>query len=76
MQERLVQARSSLGLQVRTLEAVSPLATLHRGYAIVTRVEDGKVIEQSSQVNQGSQLRTKLAKGELICRVEEIFDAE
>ncbi len=70
MHERLVTSKNRLGLAVRTLEAVSPLATLHRGYAIVTRMADDTLIEQSRQVEPGEQIRTKLSEGELLCRVE------
>ncbi len=76
MQERLQQNRSELGLLGRTLNAVSPLATLQRGYAIVTREADGALVEQSNQVETGTQVRARLAQGELLCRVEEKIDAE
>jgi exodeoxyribonuclease VII large subunit len=74
MQERLKEGRSRLALQARTLEAVSPLATLHRGYAIVTREADGAVLERSTQVEPGARVRARLAAGELLCRVEERVD--
>ncbi|MDH5784833.1 MAG: exodeoxyribonuclease VII large subunit [Chromatiales bacterium] len=71
MHERLAVSGNRLGLAVRTLEAVSPLATLQRGYAIVTRHDDGMLVEKSNEVNTGDQIRARLAEGELICRVEE-----
>jgi exodeoxyribonuclease VII large subunit len=74
MQEGLMASKNRLGLAVRTLEAVSPLATLHRGYAIVTREADGALIEQSKQVEPGQQIRAQLSEGELLCRVEERID--
>jgi exodeoxyribonuclease VII large subunit len=74
MQELLTGGRGRLALQARTLEAVSPLATLHRGYAIVTREADGAVLEQSTQVEPGARVRARLASGELLCRVEERRD--
>lgn len=76
MQQKLAQSRNQLGLQARTLEAVSPLATLHRGYSIVTREQDGALIEKSQQVEPGTRIRAKLSEGELLCRVEERFDVE
>lgn len=74
MQERLTGGRGRLALQARTLEAVSPLATLHRGYAIVTREADGALLEHSTQVEPGARVRAQLASGELLCRVEERMD--
>ena len=76
IQQRLSQQKNRLGLQVRTLEAVSPLATLHRGYAIVTHETDGTLIEQSTQVKPGDRVRTRLSEGELLCRVEEQLDGK
>jgi exodeoxyribonuclease VII large subunit len=46
----------------RRLEALSPLAVLARGYAVVTRKEDGKVV---SRVGQASEvMNVKVSDGE------------
>lgn len=55
----------------RTLDSISPLATLSRGYAIVAREQDKKVISSSRQVACGDRIETKLAEGQLTCTVEE-----
>ncbi len=54
----------------RSLEAVSPLATVARGYSILTRVEDGALVRSAAQVKPGEQLRARLSEGELQLRVE------
>jgi exodeoxyribonuclease VII large subunit len=51
------------GLQAR-LVALSPVATLVRGYAIVRRCEDGAVVRSVSQVGAGDALRVQVADGE------------
>ncbi|MEG1681799.1 MAG: exodeoxyribonuclease VII large subunit, partial [Stenotrophomonas sp.] len=56
----------------RSLEAVSPLATVARGYSILTRVEDGALVRAADQVKPGEQLRARLAEGELQLKVEQI----
>jgi exodeoxyribonuclease VII large subunit len=56
----------------RSLEAVSPLATVARGYSILTRSEDGALLRSASQVKPGDQLHARLAEGELQLRVEQI----
>lgn len=53
-----------------TLDAVSPLATLERGYAIVTDSHH-KVITQATQARRGDRITARLHRGELICKVEE-----
>ena len=53
----------------RTLNAVSPLETLGRGYAIASK-SSGETITDSRQVKPGEQIQLRLAKGTLITRVE------
>ncbi len=46
-----------------TLEAVSPLATLNRGYAYVNHVNSNVIIKDITQIKSGDELVTTLAKG-------------
>ncbi|MBV7260524.1 exodeoxyribonuclease VII large subunit [Photobacterium sp. 2_MG-2023] len=64
MDRRLVKASHQLALATEKLDAVSPLATLARGYSI-TRDENGQVIRSASQVNTGDTLQTTLADGNI-----------
>jgi exodeoxyribonuclease VII large subunit len=52
----------------RALHAVSPLATLSRGFAIVTR-EDGSVLTDAAAVAQGEQVHARLARGSFAARI-------
>ncbi|MFT4249031.1 MAG: exodeoxyribonuclease VII large subunit [Pseudomonas sp.] len=54
----------------RSLEAVSPLATVARGYAILTRTDDGQLVRSRQQVRAGDHLRARLDDGTLELRVE------
>jgi exodeoxyribonuclease VII large subunit len=54
----------------RSLEAVSPLATVARGYSILTRVDDGALVRSSTQTQPGDRLQARLAEGSLQVRVE------
>lgn len=54
----------------RSLEAVSPLATVARGYSILTRVEDGALVRSADQVTVGDSLQARLSEGTLQLRVE------
>jgi exodeoxyribonuclease VII large subunit len=51
------------------LRALSPAATLHRGYAIVQRSGDGAVLRDPGEVAPGDALRLRLAGGELAATV-------
>lgn len=53
----------------RSLEAVSPLATVARGYALVTK-EDGTLVRSVTQVRPGDAVEARLADGTLKLRAE------
>ena len=68
---RLVPARRQrLALAAGALSTLSPLATLARGYAIVQRADDGRVVRSPSQAVQGDLLLARLAEGQLRLRVD------
>jgi exodeoxyribonuclease VII large subunit len=54
-----------LRLATRALESVSPLATLDRGYAIVSDEETGAILTDAAKVKPGSDIRAQLAQGTL-----------
>lgn len=60
----LAMARSRFDLAARTLHAVSPLATLDRGYAIVTDT-GGHVLLDASTVAPGDLIEARLAHGRI-----------
>lgn len=71
--QRHVQTQQQrLGEAVRLLQTVSPLNTLQRGYAIMTD-EQQRVITSSTQLTPGDTVNTRLAQGELHCRVEKVI---
>jgi exodeoxyribonuclease VII large subunit len=53
------------------LGSLNPLAVLKRGYAVVTRRQDGGLVHSASQAPAGSELHVRLAEGELDVRVQE-----
>lgn len=59
-----------LGRAVTGLDARSPLATLARGYAIVTRLADGAILRDPDQAPPGTRIEARLAKGVVQARVE------
>jgi exodeoxyribonuclease VII large subunit len=63
------QRRARLGPLVRTLNAVSPLATLERGYAIVSR-DDGVILRDAAEAAPGSIIDVRLEHGRLRAKVE------
>jgi exodeoxyribonuclease VII large subunit len=63
------RARERLLPLLRTLNAVSPLATLERGYAIVS-TEDGRILRDAAEAQAGTVIEARLRVGKLRARVE------
>jgi exodeoxyribonuclease VII large subunit len=66
---RMRRARERLLPLVRTLNAVSPLATLERGYAIVT-TEAGAILRDAADAKPGTIIEARLRRGRLRAKVE------
>jgi exodeoxyribonuclease VII large subunit len=64
---RLNEANSALGPLEAQLAQLSPLKILDRGYAIVER--DGKLVKSPEDAPVGTDVRVRLANGELRSRV-------
>ncbi len=69
MSRRLEACRRRLAQLGGKLEALSPLGSLGRGYAICRDVR-GAVLTDAARTAVGEQVRVRLAKGQLECRVE------
>jgi exodeoxyribonuclease VII large subunit len=54
---------------IAVLDSVSPLATLSRGYSIVSNPLTGETISDVKQVNTEDSVDVRLHKGKLLCRV-------
>jgi exodeoxyribonuclease VII large subunit len=62
--------RQRLALAQRGLDAVSPLAVLARGYAVVTTT-GGAVLQDAAAVRPGEEITVRLARGSVSARVIE-----
>ncbi len=69
---RVEVAKASLQEKAAQLDSLSPLGVLARGYSLTTRVPGGEIVGAAQQVSEGELLRTRLAAGELVSRVERI----
>jgi len=67
---QLKHLRQHLSALAHGLNTVSPLATLDRGYAIVTTA-DGQILHNAQQTQHGDRVIARLAHGRLFCIVDE-----
>jgi exodeoxyribonuclease VII large subunit len=63
--------RERLALLARALEAANPLALLARGYALVTRADDGRRVIAADDAPPGAEIVLQLARGRLRAVVKE-----
>jgi exodeoxyribonuclease VII large subunit len=62
--------REALRQLERRLNALGPEQVLARGYSITMNAATGKVLREAAKVSAGQPLRTRLANGEILSRVE------
>ncbi len=72
MRYRLEQSRQQLQYLTHNLDTVSPLSTLSRGYTITTTLEDRRIIRSSRELKPGQQIKTQLASGHIISKIEKL----
>ncbi|WP_152819508.1 exodeoxyribonuclease VII large subunit [Vibrio sp. B1Z05] len=74
IQSQVRQDRHQFELLTEKLDAVSPLATMRRGYSISTK--NNQVVTQATQLKQGDTLATRFADGEVTSSVQSINAAQ
>lgn len=75
LHHRLQQQVDHLSALAHTLNAVSPLATLSRGYSITSTAE-GEVLQTTTGLQKGEKIRTRLGRGEITSQVTGISSGE
>jgi exodeoxyribonuclease VII large subunit len=68
MHTRLLESRGALDRWSASLEALSPVAILNRGYALVFDAK-GQLVKDATQVKPGDELSARLSQGRLRARV-------
>lgn len=67
---RQAQGQAELARLAATLDALSPLKVLARGYSITRNRRTGAVIQSADQIAVGEVIETRLASGQIVSRVE------
>jgi exodeoxyribonuclease VII large subunit len=69
---RFSNAKTRLGSAMRTLHAVSPLATLNRGYAIVIKT-NGTIVKSTQELTLGETITARVGDGQVRAQITEIL---
>jgi exodeoxyribonuclease VII large subunit len=75
IEAKLQEGRERLGLAAASLDALSPLGVLQRGYAIAQDAS-GRLLRDAASVAEGDAVSVRLATGKLHTRVEAIESTE
>ncbi len=76
LERRLERARQRLQSASACLAGLSPLNVLGRGYSLTSAEGDRRPLRSADAVKIGERIRTRLARGRLISRVEEVHPEE
>ena len=76
IESQLSRKTNQFIMATRTLNAVSPLATLDRGYAIVTQQDLSQrnktcIVQSYKDVKPNDKIEVKLSNGQLVCTVND-----
>jgi exodeoxyribonuclease VII large subunit len=75
LRHQLDRAGDDTAHQLARVRALSPLATLERGYAVL-QTEAGDVVQDAGQVDTGQPLRARVARGRLDLTVDAAHDGD
>lgn len=75
IRRRTQHEQSRLAGMAASLNALSPLKVLERGYSITLRAESGTVVRHTADVAADEQLVTRLRDGRILSRVESVEPA-
>ena len=76
IERHLERRRGLLSAAATRLDALSPLAVLGRGYALVRRERDGRIVREAGDVELGDRLELRLARGQIEAEVTRLGSAE
>lgn len=72
IQQVLLRQKARLQNNARTLNAISPLNTLERGYSITSN-NAGETIRNSDELSVGDKIQTRLHRGQIISQIKKIL---
>ena len=73
MDSMLSMRKAKAQMLSHKIQALSPLAVLERGYAIVT-TEDGKTVKKTTDAKPGQNINLRMSDGILKANVREVED--
>ncbi|MCQ6278036.1 exodeoxyribonuclease VII large subunit [Bacillus sp. EB600] len=75
MQQILINKQTKYDRMLATLQALSPLKIMERGYSLAY-TQEHRLIKSIKQVKQKDEIQIQLADGSLLCKVDNIKESE
>ncbi|MGX6442699.1 exodeoxyribonuclease VII large subunit [Neobacillus sp. K501] len=75
MMQILLKKQKEFDRVISTLQALSPLKIMDRGYSLVY-TDDNRLVKSIRQVNENESLQIQLSDGSILCNVQEIKESE
>jgi len=76
MRRSLEGCQQRVALLANSLDALSPLRVLARGYSITRLKQSGELVRSSDQLRSGDEVETTLASGRVVSRVESVLPSD
>lgn len=70
MRRRRDEAGRALSLSAARLHALSPLAVLERGYSLVRRADDGRLVRKARELTRGERVEIRFFDGSVRAQVD------
>lgn len=65
--------KQSVGGHMTSLDVLSPLSVLNRGYSVIQTVPAGQIVRRASDVAVGDVLQARFREGRLLCLATEVL---
>jgi exodeoxyribonuclease VII large subunit len=75
MTQILLKKQKEFDRVISTLQALSPLKIMDRGYSLVY-TDENRLVKSIHQVNENKSLQIQLSDGRILCNVQEIKESE
>ncbi len=76
MDHNLERQRQRLRRAAQSLNNLSPLSTLERGYAIIEKPATRQIIRRAREVQAGERVDARLARGRLRCLIKDVLEED
>jgi exodeoxyribonuclease VII large subunit len=72
----MIREQTAFSALAGRLNALSPLSTLARGYAVCVKADTGQIVREAGETTPGDRVNISLHRGTINCEVKDVADAD